>query len=292
MAVNRLWQVAFGRGLVESSEDFGTQGEQPSHPKLLDWLAREYVRSGWDTKALLRLIVTSSTYRQSSRMTRRQWLQDPHNRLLARASRFRLPAELIRDGALAAGGLLVERIGGPSVKPYQPPGLWKETSNRPYVQDSGAALYRRSLYTYWKRSVPPPNLFALDAPTRETCITRRQRTNTPLMALVLMNDPTFVEAARGRAVRTMLRDAGDDVARVEWLFVAVTARRPGPQELETMVRLIADQRTRFRGRPQAARELLSVGQSPLDKRVDVVEQAAWTALASVLLNTDEAITRE
>ena len=292
VAVNRLWQVAFGRGLVESSEDFGTQGEQPSHPKLLDWLAREYVRSGWDTKALLRLIVTSSTYRQSSRMTRRQWLQDPHNRLLARASRFRLPAELIRDGALAAGGLLVERIGGPSVKPYQPPGLWKETSNRPYVQDSGAALYRRSLYTYWKRSVPPPNLFALDAPTRETCITRRQRTNTPLMALVLMNDPTFVEAARGLAVRTMLRDAVDDVARVEWLFVAVTARRPGPQELETMVRLIADQRTRFRGRPQAARELLSVGQSPLDKRVDVVEQAAWTALASVLLNTDEAITRE
>ena len=292
VAVNRLWQVAFGRGLVESSEDFGTQGEQPSHPKLLDWLAREYVRSGWDTKALLRLIVTSSTYRQSSRMTRRQWLQDPHNRLLARASRFRLPAELIRDGALAAGGLLVERIGGPSVKPYQPAGLWKETSNRPYVQDSGGALYRHSLYTYWKRSVPPPNLFALDAPTRETCITRRQRTNTPLMALVLMNDPTFVEAARSLAVRTMLRDAVDDAARVEWMFTAVTARQPGPEELETMVQLIADQRIRFRGRPGDAGKLLSVGQSPLDQRVDVVEQAAWTALASVLLNTDEAITRE
>ncbi len=292
VAVNRLWQVVFGRGLVESSEDFGTQGEQPSHPKLLDWLAREYVRSGWDTKALLRLIVTSATYRQSSSMTRRQWLRDPHNRLLARASRFRLPAELIRDGALAAGGLLVERIGGPSVKPYQPAGLWKETSNRPYVQDSGAALYRRSLYTYWKRSVPPPNLFALDAPTRETCITRRQRTNTPLMALVLMNDPTFVEAARALAVRAAVRDAADDVARVEWLFTAVTARRPGPEEVETLVRLIADQRTRFRGRPEAAKQLLSVGQSPIDERVDVVEQAAWTALASVLLNTDEAITRE
>ena len=292
VAVNRLWQIAFGRGLVETSEDFGTQGEQPSHPRLLDWLAVDYVRSGWDTKALLRRIVTSATYRQSSRVTRGEWLRDPHNRLLSRASRFRLPAELIRDGALANGGLLVERIGGPSVKPYQPSGLWKETSNRPYVQDSGAALYRRSLYTYWKRSVPPPNMFALDAPTRETCTTRRQRTNTPLMALVLMNDPTFVEAARALAVRALVRDADNEVARIEWLFASVTARRPTTEELATLVSLLADQRTRFRARPAAASELLAVGASPIDKRVDVVEQAAWTALCSVLLNTDEAITRE
>jgi hypothetical protein len=178
------------------------------------------------------------------------------------------------------------------VKPYQPSGLWKETSNRPYVQDSGSALYRRSLYTYWKRSVPPPNMFALDAPTREICTTRRQRTNTPLMALVLMNDPTFVEAARALAVRALVRDADNEVARIEWLFASVTARRPAIEELETLVSLLADQRTRFRSRPASARQLLGVGASPIDKRVDVVEQAAWTALCSVLLNTDEAITRE
>ena len=292
VAVNRLWQMAFGRGLVETSEDFGTQGEHPSHPKLLDWLARDYVRSGWDTKAMLRRIVTSATYRQSSEVTRKEWVRDPHNRLLARASRFRLSAELIRDGAMAAGGLLVEQIGGPSVKPYQPAGLWKETSNRPYVQDSGSSLYRRSLYTYWKRSVPPPNMFALDAPTREMCITRRQRTNTPLMALVLMNDPTFVEAARGLAVQALVRDAANQSDRLRWMFARVTSRQPLAEELKILVALLDDQRVRFRAHPGSARELLSVGSSPIDGRMEVVEQAAWTALCSVLLNTDEAITRE
>ena len=292
VAVNRLWQLSFGSGLVETAEDFGTQGQPPSHPRLLDWLATEYIRRGWDTKSLLRLIVTSATYRQSSRSTPALRERDPANRLLARATRYRLPAELIRDHALASGGLLVEQIGGPSVRPYQPAGLWKETSNRGYVQDHGVALYRRSFYTYWKRSVPPPNMFALDAPTRETCTVRRQRTNTPLMALVLLNDPTFVEAARSLAGLVLgEKKAGID-GRIQHLFQRVTARVPEQEELSELQRLLADQLARYRRDPAAAGALLKVGESARDQRLDPAEHAAWTVLASVVLNLDEAITRE
>jgi len=290
VAVNRLWQLAFGTGLVRSSEDFGTQGEPPSHPKLLNWLAGEYVRTGWDTKAMLKLIVTSATYRQSSRVTGPLQVRDPDNRLLARGSRHRLPAELIRDAALSAGDLLVEHLGGPSVKPYQPAGLWRETSNRGYTQSGGAALYRRSLYTYWKRSVPPPNMSALDAPNREVCTVRRQRTNTPLMALVLLNDSTFVEAARGLAAR-VIRQARPD-ARARLAFVLVTARVPDADELAVLRDLLAEQSARFRGNPAAAKALLGVGESPRDETLDAVEHAAWTTVCSVILNLDEAITRE
>ena len=202
VTVNRYWQTYFGTGLVRTSENFGSQGETPSHPKLLDWLAFEFIRSGWNVKDMQRLIVTSATYRQSSRLTSALLETDPGNRLFTRGARFRLPAEMVRDNALAVSGLLQEEIGGPSVSPYQPRGLWKEMAfgnvftGQEYTPGTGKDLYRRSLYTVWKRTVPPPSLLTFDAPDREECTSRRGRTNTPLQALILMNDPTYVEAAR------------------------------------------------------------------------------------------------
>ena len=197
--VNRLWQMMFGVGIVQTAEDFGTQGERPTHPELLDYLSREFAASDWDIKRLIKQLVLSSTYRQSSVTSPELLAEDRDNRLLARGPRYRMSAEMIRDAALATSGLLVDRVGGPSVKPYQPPGLWIEMQNRPYEPDHGEKLYRRSLYTYIKRSVPPPNMVALDATNREVCTVRRQRTSTPLAALVMLNDPTFVEAARALA---------------------------------------------------------------------------------------------
>ena len=217
VTVNRFWQSLFGTGLVKTSENFGSQGDLPSHPELLDWLSQCFVQSGWDVKELMRLLVTSATYRQSSRLNHRSMDQDPENRLLARGPRFRLQAEMIRDAALSAGGLLVRSVGGRSVKPYQPEGLWEEVAfgiktygAQEYEQDHGDALYRRSMYTFWKRSCPPPSLVTFDAPDRETCIVRRERTNTPLQALVLLNDPIYIEAARGLAQRAILDGGSDD----------------------------------------------------------------------------------
>ena len=210
VAVNRFWQMYFGTGIVKTQEDFGVQGEPPVHPELLDWLATEFIRTGWDTRAMQRLIVTSATYRQSSKVTAALLEKDPENRLLARASRLRLPAEMIRDTALAASGLLNGEIGGPSVFPYQPRGLWEEMafgegfSAQAYEQSHGKDLYRRGMYTFWKRTVPPASLATFDAPDREKCTARRALTNTPLQALVLMNDPTYVEAARAMAQRVLL----------------------------------------------------------------------------------------
>ena len=292
VAVNRLWQMIFGTGIVESSEDFGTQGQPPSHPALLDWLATEYTRLGWDTKALLRLIVTSATYRQSSKSSNSLTIRDPANRLLARGPRFRLPAEAIRDSALFVSGLLVQRLGGPSVKPYQPPGLWRETSNRPYKQDRGEKLYRRSLYTYWKRSVPPPNMFAIDAPTRETCTVRRQRTNTPLMALVLLNDVTFVEAARALAQRAMTEAEDSPRNRARFAFRLATARECKAGELDVILNMYHQQRSIFLDKPELAKQLVEVGESPRNQELDVVEHAAWTAVANAILNLDESITKQ
>jgi hypothetical protein len=294
VAVNRFWQMAFGEGLVRTSYDFGLQGDLPSHPELLDWLAVQFMKSHWDVKALLRLIVTSSTYRQSSNFSRELLERDPENRALARGPRYRLSAEQLRDQALAVGGLLVNRIGGPSVRPYQPAGLWEAVSyngDQSYVQDHGDALYRRSLYIFWKRQSPPPTMLTFDSPTRETCSVRRARTNTPLQALVLLNDTTYVEAARGLATRIM-RDAGPEtVARLNAGFRLATARVPSDAERTALKNHYERQLAAYRQRPEAARALLAVGESPVDAKLDPCELAAWTTTAEILLNLDETITQ-
>jgi hypothetical protein len=292
VAVNREWQMLFGTGLVKTLDDFGAQGDAPSHPELLDWLATEFVRSGWDMKSLLRLLVTSATYRQSSRATAELLLRDPDNRLLARGPRLRLSAEMVRDQALALSGLLVERLGGPSVKPYQPAGLWNELADADYVQDHGPSLYRRSLYTFWKRTVPPPAMVAFDAPARESCIVRETRTNTPLQALSVLNDVTFVEAARAFAERIIKQPATSPIARLGAAFEAATARRPSPEELGILSRGLEDQASRFRRDPAAARVFTNAGESPHDPELDPCELAAYTAMAQLILNLDETITKE
>jgi hypothetical protein len=294
VAVNRYWLTYFGRGLVETPEDFGVQGTRPSHPKLLDWLATEFVRTGWDVKRMQKLIVMSATYRQSSRVDASTRERDPHNALLTRGPRFRLSAEMIRDQALAVSGLLVDRVGGPSVRPYQPPGLWDDVvyENVPrFQQDHGASLYRRSMYTYWKRSVPPPNLQAFDAPSREACVLRRSRTNTPLGALVLMNDPTFVEASRKLAERGLLENKGNSASRLRWMFRLVTSRQPTDLEVQNMSRTLAIVREDYSRHPEAAHKLLSVGESEYDRSLHVVDLAAYTAVANALLGLDETITK-
>jgi len=292
VAVNRDWQMLFGTGLVRTVDDFGAQGEPPSHPELLDWLATEFIRSGWDIKNLLKLMVTSATYRQSSRVTADGLDRDPENRLLARGPRLRLPAEMIRDQALRLAGLLVERTGGPSVKPYQPPGLWNELGDADYVQDHGSNLYRRSIYTFWKRTVPPPAMVAFDAPGRETCIVRETRTNTPLQALDVLNDVTYVEAARAFAER-MMRDFGAmPEPRLTAAFQAATARRPRPEELAILLAGFHDQLAGFRRDPRAANALVTAGESARDPRLDPCELASYTTMAQLILNLDETITKE
>ncbi len=303
VTANRMWQRFFARGLVGTSGDFGSQGEWPSHPELLDWLATELVRLDWDLKALQKTIVLSTTYRQSSKASPELVELDPENRLLARASRFRLDAEVIRDGALAAAGLLVEKLGGPSVKPYQPPGLWREIGYESrgrftagiFEQDEGDALYRRSLYTFWKRTVPPPNMLVFDAPNRETCTVERSRSNTPLQALVLMNDPQFVEAARVLATSLFAgRDSpaseGDD-ERVSALYVRVLARLPNELERSAIRDLLSDLRRNYEKDPRAAAALLRVGEQPVDESIPAAELAAWSVAVSAVLNLDEAVTR-
>ncbi|HJT31804.1 MAG TPA: DUF1553 domain-containing protein [Pirellulales bacterium] len=297
--VNRFWQMLFGTGLVKTAEDFGSQGERPSHPELLDWLAVEFRESDWNVKHLLRLMVNSATYRQASAVTPELLSKDPENRLLARMSRLRLPAETIRDQALASGGLLDPRIGGASVSPYQPPGLWEELMSREdganwtaqtYVQSHGADLYRRTMYTFWKRTCPPPTLSTFDAPDREVCTVRRARTNTPLQALILMNDPTYVEAARKLAERVLGQAGGVD-ERLAQMFRLVLARGLNAREAAVLRRILDEQFARFRDDTDAALKLLSVGESPRDERIEPAELAAWATVASIILNLDEAVTR-
>jgi len=291
--VNRYWQTFFGTGLVKTMEDFGTQGQRPSHSELLDWLATEFIRIGWDVKALHKMIVTSATYRQSSRITPLLLKRDSDNRLLARSTRLRLTAEMIRDQALAVSGLLVEKIGGPSVKPYQPAGLWKEISTGgPYEQDEGEKLYRRGLYTYRKRTVAPPSMIAFDASTRETCLVRETRTNTPLQALTLMNDVTFVEASRALAERMMTEGGATPNERIVFAFRLATARRPLPVDRRILLSGLHKHLEHYRGNPDAARKLVSAGESVRDAEIDMVELAAYTVTASLILNLDEAITKE
>jgi hypothetical protein len=294
--VNRYWQQVFGTGLVRTSEDFGAQGEPPSHPELLDWLASEFRESDWDTKRLFRLLVTSSTYRQSAQATKEKLERDPENRLLSRGPRFRMDAEMIRDHALAASGLLVRKIGGPSVKPYQPAGVWEmvampQSNTRTYTPDSGDKLYRRSLYTFWKRSAPPASMDIFNAPTREHATVQRERTNTPLQALVTMNDTQFVEASRTLAQKAM-REAGDDFdRRLDYLTTRLMAR-----DLDERERLLAKDSylsflASYRAEPSRARALLEVGDSPADEALSAAESAAFTMLASELMNLDEVLNK-
>jgi hypothetical protein len=293
VAVNRFWQLYFGTGLVKTGDDFGAQGEWPTHPELLDWLATELVRSGWNVKALQKTIVTSATYRQSSRLTAALHQRDPENQLLARGPRLRLPAEMIRDQALALAGLLVEHQGGPSVKPYQPEGLWKDLAEvTDYPQDHGPSLYRRSLYTFWKRTVAPPEMLTFDSPTRETCSVRFTRTNTPLQALTLLNDVTFVEAARLFAQRLLTEGGCTTDERLTFAFRLATARRPSPAELEVLRRDLAENLAHFQADTKAARALASVGEAPRPETLDLVELAAYTATANLILNLEETITKE
>jgi hypothetical protein len=292
VAINRAWQMVFGAGLVQTVGDFGSQGESPSHPDLLDWLATEFIRTGWDVKALQKLIVMSATYRQSSKATPEALRKDPENRLLARGSRWRLPAEAIRDQALAASGLLARALSGPSVKPYQPAGLGKDLNDEDYQQDRGAKLYRRSLYTFWKRTVAPPSMVTFDAAGRETCIVRETRTNTPLQALTLLNDVTFVEAARVLAQRVLAEAGPSPEERITLAFRLVTARRPKPAEMTILLAELHDHLSLYRAHPADAAALIDIGEFPRDTQLDTSELAAYTTVASLILNLDETITKE
>ena len=306
--VNRYWQVLFGVGLVKTAEDFGSQGELPSHPELLDWLATEFQHAeqpvdgspAWNVKALNKAMAMSNTYQQSANIVAERRAHDPENRHLSRGPRFRLSAELIRDQALAVSGLLKHRIGGASVSPYQPEGLWGELSSRGdskswtaqfFVQSHGDDLYRRSMYTFWKRTCPPPQMSTFDAPDRETCTVRRARTNTPLQALILMNDPTYVEAARKLAEKLLHEATSDDAQQAELAFRWVTARRPGARELGVLVQLLQSARQRYANDTDAAQHLLNNGESPRDATLNSSELAAWTMVASAILNLDETVTR-
>jgi mono/diheme cytochrome c family protein len=292
--VNRFWQQYFGVGLVKTAEDFGVQGEAPSHPELLDWLATEFVRNGWNVKQMQRLIVLSATYQQTSRTTPAARGIDPENRLLSRGPRFRVDAEVVRDDALFVSSLLVDQQGGPSVKPYQPPGLWEAVShdNRArYVSATDQSQYRRSLYTYWKRQSPPPNMLLFDAPTRETCTVRRARACTPLQALDLLNDPQYVEASRAFAQRILLEGGKDDKDRIDYGMRLALARKPSSSETKVLEKVLNQELSRFRRDIAAADNYLKVGTFRPRGNLDERELAAWTTVASVVLNLDENITK-
>ncbi|QDV39080.1 DUF1553 domain-containing protein [Tautonia plasticadhaerens] len=286
VAVNRFWGVLFGRGLVATPEDFGNQGASPSHPGLLDWLARSFVDSGWDVKRLFRQVVLSSTYRQDSDASSSIREADPENRLLARGPGRRLRAEAIRDAALSASGLLVETIGGPPVKPYQPPGIWEENSGQKYERDPGPGSRRRSLYTYWKRTAPPPSMITLDASGREVCTVDRPTTATPLQALLLLNDPQYVEAARALASRSW--HARDSIeGQISHAFRSLLGRAPSPAELDVLLDLFEEQREEFRSGRADPGAYLSIGDEPPDPSIDPVDQAAFAVLVQALFNHDE-----
>jgi hypothetical protein len=292
VTVNRYWQTFFGTGLVKTVEDFGSQGEKPSHPQLLDWLAVEFVESGWDVKQMHRLIVSSAAYRQSSRVTPKVFELDPDNRLLARGPRFRLPSWMLRDQALAAAGLLSGKIGGEPVKPYQPEGIWAEATfgKKKYVQDHGESLYRRSVYTFWRRIVGPTMFF--DTASRQVCTVKQVRTNTPLHALVTLNETTYVEAARTLAEEVLTGDAGSDAERIEQIFRRLLARRPSAAEQKILLARLAALREQFAADTGAAEKLLAVGESPRNQSIAAAEHAAYTALCSLVLNLDETLTKQ
>jgi hypothetical protein len=302
VAVNRIWQMLFGTGLVATTADFGAQGEYPSHPELLDWLAVDFQSNNWNTKQLVKQIAMSAAYRQTSSAPGSAGgsfiANDPQNRLLARGPRFRLPAEFIRDSALKISGLLVPRLGGPSVNPYTPGNLWREISHygstpataQTFEQDHGEKLYRRSLYTYWKRTVPPPNMVAFDAPNREVCVVARPSTTTPLQALVLLNDVQFVEAARAFAER-ILHEDNDELGRLRWAFEECVSRPPTYEELSVLTNALFRERTRYANDKSAADDYLANGEAPRDEKIPATEHAAWSQVAALLLNLSETVTR-
>ena len=293
VTVNRIWEQLFGVGLVKTVEDFGVTGEYPSHPELLDELAYQFIASGWDIRKLIRTIVLSQAYRRSSSAPESEYLSDPENRMLARGPRHRLSAEMIRDQALAISGLLVRKVGGPSVKPYQPDGLWEDVTverRGKYVADGGDGLYRRSLYTFWKRTCPPPSMVTFDATNREVCTARRSRTNTPLQSLVLMNDPTYIEAARVLASSVMQSQRTVE-RRVDALFRRCLARSARPEEQAALGQLLEEAMEHFQQQPDMASRLLQVGTAPVDDAADAIETAAWSVVATTILNLDETITK-
>ena len=294
VTVNRFWQQYFGTGLVKTTEDFGVQSEHPSHPELLDWLATEFIRTGWDMKKMHKLIVMSAAYRQSSKVTPQLLARDPENRLLARGPRLRADAETVRDTALFVSGLLVEKIGGKAAKPYQPGGLWEAVSfnnSQKYVPDTGEGQYRRSLYTYWKRQSPPPNMLIFDAPTREYCVVRRPRTNTPLQALAMMNDPQVVEASRAFAQRMLTEGGKDAEARLGYGFRLATGRKPLKDESKILLGVLNQQIADYQKDEEAAKKLLGVGAFKPKAELDRAELAGWTMVANTILNLDETITK-
>lgn len=291
VTVNRLWQHYFGTGLVKTSDNFGVQGDAPSHPALLDWLATEFIRREWKLKSMHRLIVTSSVYRQVSASPAKLQARDPANRLLARGPRKRLSANAIRDTALFSSGLLVGDIGGVSVKPYMPPGIWASISNARYQRDKGKKLYRRSLYTYWRRTLPPPTLMAFNAAARETCIVRMDQTTTPLQALASMNNITFVEAARFLAERVLRPKGLSNPERITRAFRLVLSRAPKPEELKILLADLEYYLKDFKGAPGRARKLLAVGAKPFDKKINSTMLASFALVANTILNLDEAITQ-
>jgi hypothetical protein len=291
--VNRLWKQFFGIGICRTLDDLGSQGEWPTHPQLLDWLACEFMDSGWKVKQLVRTIVTSHTYRQTSAATLDQLARDPDNRLLARQSRFRLDAELVRDSALAISGLLSPKIGGPSVRPYQPAGYWENLNfpTRTYTADSGEGQYRRGLYTWWQRSFLHPSLLAFDAPSREECTAERTRANIPQQALVLLNDPTYVEAARVLASRILKEGGADTRSRLDWAWRQALGRKPRADELAVVSDVLKKHLAQYAHDPAAAKAVLEVGLAQPPKDVSPAELAAWTSVARIILNLHETITR-
>jgi len=296
VTVNRFWQEVFGTAIVRTTGDFGVAGELPSHPELLDWLAVEFRESGWDIQHLFRQMVTSAAYRQSAAVTPDKLEKDPANRLLARAPRYRLDAEMIRDYALAASGLLVRQIGGPSVKPYQPEGVWEAvamigSNTRDYRRDDGARLYRRSMYTFWKRAAPPASMDILNAPNRETCTVRRERTNTPLQALVTLNDPQFVEAARNLAQIALKQGGAKADARLDVMARRLLSRPLRTEEAQVAQAVLGDLLTHYRSHKEDAAKLVAVGASRADPALDVPTLAAWTMLANEMMNLDEVLNK-
>ena len=296
VAVNRMWYEIFGTGLVETTEDFGIMGGRPSNPQLLDWLAVEFRESGWNVKHMYKLIVMSAAYRRSARATLELLAKDPRNLLLARGPRFRMDGEMLRDIALQSSGLLVSKVGGPSVKPYQPANVWESVSyptsdTLNYQQEHGAALYRRSLYTYWKRMAMPPDMDAFDAPPRDTACTRRQRTDTPLQALVTMNDVQWVEASRALAERLIEQGGRQPEQRIRFLSNVVLAHDPSAKMEAVLQQSLTQMQAHYTADPKAARDLIAVGERPRNPAIAAPELAAWTMVVSEMLNLDETLNK-
>ncbi|MDB4680848.1 DUF1553 domain-containing protein, partial [Akkermansiaceae bacterium] len=293
--VNRMWYYFFGRGIVETTEDFGIMGAQPTHPKLLDYLATELVDSGWDLHHIIKLITSSATYQQSAKTISANRENDSGNRYLWRGPRYRLEGEQLRDLALAASGLLVDKIGGPPVKPYQPDGIWeavamKQSNTRFYKQDQGDGLYRRSIYTFWKRTAAPPNMEILNVPTREVFCVRRDRTNTPLATLVTMNDPQFVEAARVLATKTLKQNQAFS-QRLDFITMILMARTLSNEEQEVVRKALDHHLAYYQEKPELADQLVSVGEFKTDTSIPKHELAAWTLIASQIFNLDETLSK-